>query len=208
MSHNITKVNTQTPSAAGSIALALTQLGGASSFSNQQYLGIDASGDPQAVAPSDNTLDFVYSANVTGNGWAGSTASMSVGTRIEWRRSSAPTEIKDNTYVTISYAGYPGYTTWGNQITLAAGEYLCHLAFPLTGSSSNTCSLRLYNETDSAWVGGYMQLGEGRQANSLFTRVNITGSKVFSYRCSAVVGSWSVPDSTGHQGISIWIIKL
>ena len=207
MSHNITKVNTQTPSAAGLMALALTQLGGASSFSNEQYLGIDASGNPTAVAPANNGLNFIYSANVTTNGWGGSLASMSVGARIEWRRAST-TEVEDTTYVDITYAGYPGYNTWGNQFNLSAGDYLFHLAFPLTGSSSNTCSLRLYNETDSAWVGAAMQLGEGRQANSLFTRVSISTSKIYSYRCSAITGSWSVPDSTGHQGISIWIIKL
>lgn len=206
MSHNVTKVNTAGANRAGVLALALTQLGGLTSFNNQQYLGVDASGDP-AAPNNTGSLDFVYSSNIISGGWAGSTATMSVNTRIEWRRASS-TEVVDNSYVTINYAGYPSYTTWGNQITLAAGEYLCHLAFPLTGSSSNTCSLRLYNETDSAWVGGYMQLGEGRQANSLFTRVNISGSKVFSYRCAAVTGTWSVPDATGHEGSSIWIIKL
>jgi hypothetical protein len=207
MSHNANKVNTQEPNRAGVLALALTQLGGVTSFNNQQYLGVDASGDPAVSTAGAPSLDFVYSANITGAGWAGSTASMSVNARIEWRRNSAA-EVVDSSYVSIDYAGFPGYTTWGNRITLAAGDYLCHLAFPLTGSSSNTCSLRLYNETDSAWVGGYMQLGEGRQANSLFTHLSLTGSKIFSYRCAAVTGSWSVPDATGHEGISIWVIKL
>lgn len=46
MSHNANKVNTQEPNRAGVLALALTQLGGVTSFNNQQYLGVDASGDP------------------------------------------------------------------------------------------------------------------------------------------------------------------
>jgi hypothetical protein len=208
MSHNTNKINAQKPDSAGSFALALTQLGSAT-FNNQQYLGIDASGDPKGVAPSNTTLDFIYSCNITSNSYWQYSVSFSVGDRLEWRRASATTEVEDNTYLDVTYAGYPtSYATWGNQFNLSAGDYLFHLAFPITGSSSNAISVRLYNETNSTWVGAAMQLGEGRQANSLFTRVSLSASKTYSYRCSAVTGTWSIPNYIQHQGISIWIIRL
>lgn len=207
MSHNTINVADQAADRAGAVTLPTNKLGGFTSATAGKYLGLDGSGDPKLVAPT-NELSIIASSHGFPSSYSGSFPSLSVGSRMEWRRSSS-VEYVNSTYAEFTYAGYPGYVVWGNQVTLQAGNYLAHATWPAdTSSASNELHLRLRNETDGSDVGPYHMLGGGRSANAMNSYISISGAKVFSWQVTAVSGTWQTGLAVAHHGFSILIIRL
>tara|TARA_A100001201_G_scaffold108854_1_gene93126 strand:- start:73 stop:699 length:627 start_codon:yes stop_codon:yes gene_type:complete len=208
MSYNVSTINSQKPSITGDILLGLINLGGFTSSTSSAFLGVDASGNPKEVSTAGFlSLDVVYSIFIRADTWSGS-GSASVGYRLEWRRQSGQ-EYVNSTYASTSYAGYPTYTTWSNQITLESGNYILHASMPYSSSSiSDEMHIRLRNETASSDLGHYMMIGDGRSANTLQSYINLSAQSVLSWQVTALSGSWTIPDSTTHSGCHIIIIKV
>ena len=115
-------------------------------------------------------------------------------------------ETIDSSYAAVSLSGYPGYSVWGNQITLQAGTYLLSASFPFFATSSDVAEIRLKNETDGTFHGNKMFVGGGVQSNICFAYVTIASAKLFSWQIIAITGTLTflTPATLPNTIINIW----
>ena len=202
MSHNLLKVSGQSPNRLSQNVLNSTNLGGFASSVTNAFFGVDGSGNPKNVSlPTAEGITVVYSAVMIVTGWGGS-ASYSVGTDLQWRRASA-TE-----YVNSSYASVSG-GTWADTVSLNAGSYIMIATHPAaSSSSSNTLSIRVYNDSSGSYIGPTFQKGGGKGADVCFNVVTLAGTSDIKWRVTALSGSWSLPNAATHRGLRILILKV
>ena len=207
MSHNQISLAGESSNRAGTITLPTTKLGGFSTVSDANYFGLDGAGNPKAIQIT-TSIDIVASSQGFPSSYSGTFPTLAAGSRMEWRRSSSA-EYVNTSYAEFSYSGAPGYVVLGNQITLQAGNYLTHVAWPAdTSSASNELHLRLKNETDSTYVGPHHMLGGGRSPNAMNAYVSISSAKLFSWQVTSVSGSWQTGLAAAHHGFSLFIVRI
>lgn len=213
MAHNITSVNSATPSNTGEIEFSLTSLLGAAPPDNS-YLGFDALGEPKALQGVASSMDIVYSIFTTDGNWSGGISNFSVEPRFAWRRASGvANEVGNYTRIRPYYSYFgPGtsYNTWADAFTFfETGTYLIYVNFTIVGpNTGSTMQIRLRNETDSTWVGSPKVIGDNH-GSQMFTLLTINAQKNISWQIQSGSGSsWVTVSPTSSVGASIIIVKI
>lgn len=203
MSHNITKVNAESPSAAGVVSQSLEDLSdvGTLTVSDGQALGWSAGPTVDAV-----TLPLGYdiagSLFVISGGWSGSYTYV-VGDGLYWRHPSA-TVNADAAKITFQGG------TWINQWTLAAGSYLIKMDIPLQPSAASAYAIvRLKDVTNTQYLGPKIKIGDGRSSNHLMFIVTPSASTTYMWEILSINGSVALPNQTtlkSMQGLFLEVL--
>ena len=205
MSHLINTVELQAADQAGDISLSLANVGNFTSTTNK-VINLNSAGEiVQADAPSSGfswAKCYHYRGVLTswGGGWY-----TVVGDFLHWRKQSGVRDY-DSSYAGDLLNG-TGHSTWGNQIRLQAATYLFNFSANLqTLTTSDLCTLRLKNITDSTYHGPTMYWSASQQSNTMYAYLTISAQKDFGLEVQSVAGTPFFPNSATllHTHLNIW----
>ena len=182
MSHLLNSVNNVKSSADGNINLGLSSL--ISSPSDNDVLGIDASGNSKKLTAGSQVGTMALSYTTISGGWSGS-ATITNGFQLRMRSSSC--QIYENTsLVTRHVAGGPG---WLLGWTVAPGNYVFILNNAIDTRAGGSCDAQIYNVATASHVGPKVHYETGNFSTTLVYYASVTSSTRFEYRALNVSGT-------------------
>jgi hypothetical protein len=200
MSHLLNSVNNIKSSTDGNINLGLSSL--ISSPSNDDVVGINASGDSKKLSVGSSVGTPVLSYVTQSAGWGGSPV-VTEGFTTFLRSISCEVE-EDSALVTKHILGG---AQWLNGWTLVAGNYLMLASWAFSTASGGDCNAQFYNQTLSSYVGPKMHFETGNFSNRLIYYTSISSSTRFEIRARDV-NSVGFFDSTSMFACTIHIFKI
>lgn len=200
MSHLLNSVNNVKSSASGNINLGLSSL--ISSPSDNNVLGIDASGNSKKLSVGAEVGTLVLSYVTQSGGWGGS-PTVTEGYNVFMRGASCTIE-ENATLVTRHTLGSPNWLTgW----TLVAGNYLMLASWGFSTSGGGDCNAQFYNVTAASYVGPKMHFETGNFSNRLIYYTSISSSTKFEIRARDV-NSVAFFDDTSMFACTLQIFKI
>ena len=191
MSHNLLKVENQTPNVNGEVDLNASNIGSFTSASSK-FLGVDASGNlVQSDAPTlSGSLNWTpvahYFAFLTN--WGSVSGTVSVNDTLFIRLLSG-TLYQNSSFVSVTYDGAAN-ATWANRYTLQAGTYLFNYNFiGRVSTSSDEVIVRLKNITDGTLHGNSCSWGSAKFSSNGYAYLNLDSAKSFNIIVTSVSGS-------------------
>jgi hypothetical protein len=200
MSHLLNSVNNVKSSTDANINLGLSSL--ISSPSNDDIVGIDASGDAKKLSAGSSVGTPVLSYVTQLGGWGGS-PTVTEGYNIFLRGASCTIE-ENSALVTKHTVGSP---QWLSGWTLVAGNYLMLASWAFSTAGGGDCNAQFYNQTSSSYVGPKIHFETGSFSNRLIYYTSISSNTRFEIRARDV-NSVGFFDSTSMFACTIQIFKI
>lgn len=213
MSHNLIKVDSQESSRDGVIDLSLQSMTEAPS--DYDILNYNSPNwNLQTFDLTSKTLFYTkyyqtYTGGTTGGNYANNDyfvwRTTTLTQRDEYKRSGCTTQAAQNATSPFTSNG-----TWRQSITLTtSGTYLFLIrpAFGLSFASNDSCTVQMY-DSSSAFSSKLHVNSEGKFGDCLFGIKTITGSTVFKFIISDIVGTVDVLEQISRMFLSIQVLKL